>query len=198
MLSLRSLEGFSCLIVKQGPFQKQEEGGAGGGWLAEGLSCLGRSPLQSTTRPAFSPTVLGPQRAVGGQSGWRPCAPPWPATHRTVRRGASRCAGGSPASAVVRLPAPLCPASGLPTPRNRGTDRGPSLGFCFSGGGGWGGPASGLWPEAGSSLGLTAHPCNPQSACVRGASCTPTAPRPARPAARQWAREASGAAGKSA
>ena len=83
--------------------------------VAEGLSCLGRSPLQSTTRPASSPTVLGPQRAVGGQSGWSPCAPPWPATPRTVRRGASQCAGGSPASAVGRLPARLCPASGLPS-----------------------------------------------------------------------------------
>lgn len=101
--------------------------------VAEGLSCLGRCPLQSTTRPASSPTVLGPQRAVGGQSGWRLCAPPWPATPRTVRLGASRCAGGSPASAVGRLPARLCPASGLPSLWNPGIDRGPSRGSFFPG-----------------------------------------------------------------
>lgn len=162
--------------------------------VAEGLSCLGRCPLQSTTRPASSPTVLGPQRAVGGQSGWRLCAPPWPATPRTVRLGASRCAGGSRASAVGRLPARLCPASGLPSLWNPGIDRGPSRGSFSLG---WG-SATGLWPEAGNSLGLTAHSYTPQSACVRGASCTPTAPRPARPAARQWGREANGAAGKNA
>lgn len=38
----------------------------------------------------------------------------------------------------------------------------------------------------------------PQSACARGASCTWTAPQPARPAAPQWARERRGPAGKGA
>lgn len=85
------------------------------GWLAEGLSRFVRCPLLSTTRPSSLPTVLGPQRAVGGRSGWRPRAPPWPATPRIVRRDASTCAGGSPASAVGLPPVPLCTASGLPT-----------------------------------------------------------------------------------
>lgn len=78
---------------------------AGGeGWLAEGLSFLGRFPLLSTMRPASLPAVLGPQWAVAERASRKLCAPPWPARPRTVPSRTSTCAGGSLASAVGLLP----------------------------------------------------------------------------------------------
>lgn len=170
--------------------------------MTEGLSFLCRLPLPSTTRPASLPTVLGPQQAVGERAGGKPCAPPWPIMPRSVPSSISTWAGGSQASVVGLVPAPLCTVPSLPTlRRGEPTDSSPvapvsgALGLLPRGLEGGALPPP---PPPPHPTGTSQPSPGPQSVCALEASCTQTAPRPAHPAAPRWLREGRGPAGKRA
>lgn len=109
MLSLMSFLQCSPFDRKTRAFEKQKEGGAGC-WLLKGCLVLAGPPCRVPRGLPLSPTVLGPQRAVAGRAAGVRVRHPRASYAQDCAARRIAGAGGSPASAVGRLPARLCPA----------------------------------------------------------------------------------------